>query len=71
VENTLYYGDNLPILREHIKGETIDLIYLNHPFNSNCSYDVLFKDESDDAADVCAGVGEADALRRMDALHGK
>lgn len=45
-ENTLYYGDNLKILREYIPAETVDLIYLDPPFNSNRSYNVLFKDES-------------------------
>lgn len=44
--NTLYYGDNLKVLREHIKDESVDLIYLDPPFNSNRSYNVLFKDES-------------------------
>ncbi len=44
-ENTLFYGDNLVILREHIPSESIDLIYLDPPFNSNRSYNVLFKDE--------------------------
>src|SRR6266849_3886959 len=44
--NTLYYGDNLPILREHIPSESVDLIYLDPPFNSSRSYNVLFKDES-------------------------
>jgi len=44
--NTLFYGDNLDILREHIPDESIDLIYLDPPFNSNRSYNVLFKDES-------------------------
>jgi site-specific DNA-methyltransferase (adenine-specific) len=43
--NTLFYGDNLPILREHIPAESVDLIYLDPPFNSNRSYNVLFKDE--------------------------
>lgn len=46
MENTLYYGDNLKVLREHIKDDSIDLIYLDPPFNSNRSYNVLFKDES-------------------------
>ncbi len=41
--NTLYYGDNLTILREQAKDETIDLVYLDPPFNSNASYNVLFK----------------------------
>jgi site-specific DNA-methyltransferase (adenine-specific) len=44
-ENTLYYGDNLFILREHIPSESVDLIYLDPPFNSSRSYNVLFKDE--------------------------
>ena len=41
--NQLYYGDNLQILREHIKDESVDLIYLDPPFNSNANYNVLFK----------------------------
>ncbi len=35
--NTLFYGDNLPILREYFPDESIDLIYLDPPFNSRCS----------------------------------
>jgi site-specific DNA-methyltransferase (adenine-specific) len=42
--NVLYYGDNLDILREHIPHETIDLVYLDPPFNSNRSYNVLFRE---------------------------
>ncbi len=45
-ENTLFYGDNLSILREYIPDESIDLIYLDPPFNSSRNYNVLFKDES-------------------------
>ncbi len=45
-ENTLFYGDNLKILREYIPDESVDLIYLDPPFNSNRNYNVLFKDES-------------------------
>jgi DNA modification methylase len=44
--NTLYYGDHLSILSEHIKDESVDLGYLDPPFNSNRNYNVLFKDES-------------------------
>ena len=43
VPNTLYYGDNLSILREQIPDASVDLIYLDPPFNSNASYNVLFK----------------------------
>lgn len=41
--NHLYYGDNLGVLRKHIADESVDLIYLDPPFNSNASYNVLFK----------------------------
>jgi len=44
--NTLYYGDNLDILRAHVAAESVDLVYLDPPFNSNRSYNVLFRDES-------------------------
>lgn len=41
--NALYYGDNLTILRDHIASDSVDLIYLDPPFNSNATYNVLFK----------------------------
>jgi len=41
--NHLYYGDNLDVLRRHIASESVDLVYLDPPFNSNRSYNVLFK----------------------------
>ena len=50
--NTLYYGDNLDVLRAHIQDETVDLIYLDPPFNSNRSYNVLFRDESGKSSDA-------------------
>ncbi len=43
-DNKLYYGDNLPILRNYIKDESVDLIYLDPPFNSKANYNVLFKE---------------------------
>jgi site-specific DNA-methyltransferase (adenine-specific) len=43
--NALCYGDNLDILRESIASESVDLIYLDPPFNSSRSYNVLFKNE--------------------------
>lgn len=41
--NALYYGDNLKVLRESVADESIDLIYLDPPFNSNATYNVLFR----------------------------
>ncbi len=45
-ENFLYYGDNLDILRRYIGDETVDLVYLDPPFNSNATYNILFKEKS-------------------------
>src|SRR5450759_4071426 len=45
-DNLLYYGDNLDVLRRHVKDETVDLVYLDPPFNSNASYNVLFSEHS-------------------------
>lgn len=46
--NHLFYGDNLGVLRDHIRDESVDLIYLDPPFNSNASYNVLFKSPTGD-----------------------
>jgi site-specific DNA-methyltransferase (adenine-specific) len=48
--NQLYYGDNLPILRNRIATESVDLVYLDPPFNSNQDYNVLFKEQSGEPA---------------------
>ncbi|MBA3736778.1 MAG: site-specific DNA-methyltransferase, partial [Actinobacteria bacterium] len=40
--NFLYYGDNLDVLRRYVKDESVDLVYLDPPFNSNATYSVLF-----------------------------
>ena len=45
-KNKLYFGDNLDILREHVPDESVDLVYLDPPFNSNATYNVLFKEAS-------------------------
>jgi len=45
-DNLLYYGDNLDILRNHIADESVDLVYLDPPFNSNASYNVLFAEQN-------------------------
>jgi DNA modification methylase len=44
--NQLYYGDNLRVLREEIAGESVDLVYLDPPFNSAANYNVLFREAS-------------------------
>jgi site-specific DNA-methyltransferase (adenine-specific) len=44
--NTLYYGDNLEILRKYIKDNSVDLIYLDPPFNSKANYNVIFMEEN-------------------------
>ena len=41
--NTLYYCANLQVLREHLADESVDLVYLDPPFKSNASYNVLFR----------------------------
>lgn len=46
ITNTLFYGDNLAIMREYIPNESIDLVYLDPPFSSNRNYNVLFRDVS-------------------------
>ena len=54
--NKLYFGDNLGILRENVADESVDLIYLDPPFNSNATYNVLFRERSgeDSAAQITA-----------------
>ena len=43
---TLYYGDNLDILRRHIQDESVDLVYLDPPFNSAQSYNAFFHEKN-------------------------
>ncbi|WP_246672951.1 hypothetical protein [Mesorhizobium sp. B2-3-11] len=42
--NKLFFGDNLDVLRGQIKDESVDLVYMDPPFNSNATYNVLFKE---------------------------
>jgi len=49
-QNVLYYGDNLDVLRQHVKVETVDLVYLDPPFKSNKNYNVLFEEHGKKAA---------------------
>lgn len=41
-KNKLYYGDNLDVLRKHVKDETIDLVYIDPPFNSKRNYNQIY-----------------------------
>jgi site-specific DNA-methyltransferase (adenine-specific) len=49
-ENTLYYGDNLEVMRKYLPDECIDLVYLDPPFNSNRDYNLLFREQSGEPA---------------------
>lgn len=49
-KNKLCFGDNLTILREHVQDESVDLVYLDPPFNSNATYNVLFGQHKGDEA---------------------
>ena len=42
--NELHFGDNLDVLRNKIKDESVDLIYLDPPFNSKVNFNVLFRE---------------------------
>jgi site-specific DNA-methyltransferase (adenine-specific) len=53
--NRLFYGDNLDVLRRHIKDESVDLIYLDPPFQSGRNYNIFFRNE--------AGVGSEEQVR--------
>jgi len=44
--NTLYYGDNLQVMREHLPDAAVDLVYLDPPFNSRAAYNILFRERS-------------------------
>ncbi|MDZ4180412.1 MAG: DNA methyltransferase [Coriobacteriia bacterium] len=52
ITNRLYYGDNLDILRRYIPDASVDLVYLDPPFNSNRDYNVIFRDESGNQSDA-------------------
>lgn len=43
--NKLHFGDNLQVLRDHVQDESVDLVYLDPPFNSNANYNVLFEEQ--------------------------
>ena len=43
MENALYFGDNLNVLQEYLDGGTVDLVYLDPPFNSKAQYNLLYE----------------------------
>lgn len=49
-KNVLYYGDNLDVLKRWVEKESVDLVYLDPPFNSNATYNVLFREHDDKPA---------------------
>jgi site-specific DNA-methyltransferase (adenine-specific) len=49
-ENTLYYGDNLEVMRKYLPDASVDLVYLDPPFNSNRDYNLLFREQSGEPA---------------------
>lgn len=51
-KNQLYFGNNLDVLRQYVADESVDLVYLDPPFHSNASYNVLLK-EHDGAQTAC------------------
>lgn len=51
-ENLLYYGDNLDVLHRYIPDESIDLVYLDPPFNSQQDYNVLFAERDGSQAEA-------------------
>ena len=55
-KNKLYYGDNLEVLKLYVKDESVDLVYLDPPFNSRQDYNVLFaeKDGSQSSSQIHA-----------------
>ncbi|MDR3734700.1 MAG: hypothetical protein P4L10_04090, partial [Acidobacteriaceae bacterium] len=55
-KNQLYYGDNLDVLRRYIRDESVDLVYLDPPFNSRQDYNVLFaeKDGAESSSQIHA-----------------
>ena len=55
-KNQLYYGDNLDVLRRYVRDESVDLVYLDPPFNSRQDYNVLFaeRDGSRSSSQIAA-----------------
>ena len=63
-KNQLCYGDNLDVLRRHVADESVDLVYLDPPFNSNANYNVLFAER--DGTQAAAQIKVFDDTWRWD-----
>src|ERR1700719_263701 len=53
--NRLYFGDNLDVLREYAPDESVDLVYLDPPFNSQAHYNLVFESPTDERSSAQAG----------------
>jgi len=62
---TLYYGDNLHILRHHLADESVDLVYLDPPFNSAQNYNAFFQEKDGSAASLDETFKKAPAAKRV------
>ncbi len=63
-KDQLYYGDNLDVLGRHVADESVDLVYLDPPFNSNANYNVLFAER--DGTQAAAQIKVFDDTWRWD-----
>ena len=69
-DNLLYYGDNLDVLRRHVKDETVDLVYLDPPFNSKATDNALLRQQGGSTAAVqikalCPSRSDSASVRRV------
>jgi DNA modification methylase len=55
-KDTLYFGDNLDVLKKYIPNEVVDLVYIDPPFNSGANYNVLFKPTAEQASKETAQI---------------
>jgi len=75
--NALYYGDNLHHLRENVESRSIDLVYLDPPFNSATEYNIIFERPDGSPSDAQAGAFKdswgwgVEAEKALDAMMAK
>ena len=66
--NRLHFGDNLPILRDSVPDESVDLVYLDPPFNSNATYNVLFRENDSSESDPHCPAHSPSLWRRPESI---